>query len=264
MTKRHSPKWWGLALWLEYSTLPRYPKWMGSGWHNHHSWQSRCLPIWKLDPRYILRLRGAPKMAGKQTGAITQWFWVFANLSPNASEEGPICRRGIINHSGQTRSSRQFGNIHQGQVTVSKFEDLNTNGVWDEDESLLADWEMKSSKQKVVLLRRQQTDTGSTTFLLVGTYNLSETEQKVGSQSGIYCDNQEVLVDRLQEQAQQIGKKQQFVCNRQPWRPDLLLRWQLPTRHNWWRQVLWYQSKWHLWWGRTTLPEWQITYLKRS
>lgn len=141
----------------------------------------------------------------KQTGPLLSGSDSVANLSPNASEEGPICRRGIINHSGQTRSSRQFGNIHQGQVTVSKFEDLNTNGVWDEDESLLADWEMNLATESGVLASQTTDDTGSTTFLLdPRTYNLSETEQKGWLQSGIYCDNQEVLVDRLQEQAQQI------------------------------------------------------------
>lgn len=141
----------------------------------------------------------------KQTGPLLSGSDSVVNQSPNASEEGPICRRGIINHSGQTRSSRQFGNIHQGQVTVSKFEDLNTNGVWDENEPLLPDWEMTMDQTEVSSYSQLTEDSGSTTFVLdPGTYDLSETPQEGWYQSGIYCDNQEVLEDRIQERVVEV------------------------------------------------------------
>ena len=83
-----------------------------------------------------------------------------------------------------------FGNIEYGSVEVTKFNDLNGNGEFDEGEEKLNDWEINLSSQEY----QDSKTTGSQQFgqvlfdqLLPDTYYLSEDLKPGWNQTGIYC-----------------------------------------------------------------------------
>ena len=187
-----------LALWLEYSALPRYPKWMGSlGWHNHHSWQSRCHRFEKLDLGTYYAGRGAQD-GWKQTGPLLSGSDSVANLSPNASEEGPICRRGITT-IWPDEIKPPIRQHSPGQVTVSKFEDLITNGVWDvkTNHCFFLTGKMNLATESGACFGRQQTTLAQQHFFLTQEPTIYLKLSKRLVPIRIYCDNQEVLVDNF-------------------------------------------------------------------
>ncbi len=131
----------------------------------------------------------------KQTGPKDINANQVENLSPNKADEGAVCWRSIINQSGQERTGRQFGNVHQGFVTVNKFHDRNTNGVRDLsdnpqlNEELLDGWDMNLTTAGG-FSKMQTTDSGDGTVFTLdpNTYYLTETEQNGWIQSGMYCE----------------------------------------------------------------------------
>lgn len=83
-----------------------------------------------------------------------------------------------------------FGNTQYGDVSVYKYEDLNTNGSYDSGEPLLPDWEMVLGSSDNGELRQTTNTGGNAVFdVLGGTYNLSETLQSGWYQSAISCDS---------------------------------------------------------------------------
>ena len=83
-----------------------------------------------------------------------------------------------------------FGNTQYGDVSVYKYEDLNTNGSYDSGEPLLPEWEMVLGSSDNGELRQTTNTGGNTVFdVLGGTYNLSETLQSGWYQSAISCDS---------------------------------------------------------------------------
>ena len=132
----------------------------------------------------------------KQTGPMDLNANQVVNTSPNVATEGLICWRSVINQSGQERTGRQFGNIHQGKVTVNKFHDKNTNGVRDTGEDLMDNWDMTMTTAGG-FLKTQTTDGGDGTLFTLdpNTYYLTETEKDGWSQSDIYCTETQVPSD---------------------------------------------------------------------
>jgi uncharacterized repeat protein (TIGR01451 family)/LPXTG-motif cell wall-anchored protein len=100
-----------------------------------------------------------------------------------------------------------FTNEKHGQVIVTKVDDVDEDGVFDEGEGTLSNWEMNLGQTS------QKTVEGTTTFtnLIKGEYTLGETGQTGWNQTNIYClpiereipqDNQEIVLDELpQEEA---------------------------------------------------------------
>jgi len=124
----------------------------------------------------------------KQIGPLDLTDDQVINNSPNVAKEGSVCWRSVFNQSGQNQTGRQFGNIHQGKVTVSKFHDRNTNGVRDSGEELMDNWDMTMTAAGG-FSKTQTTDGGDGTLFTLDpdTYYLTETEQKGWIQSGVYC-----------------------------------------------------------------------------
>lgn len=58
-------------------------------------------------------------------------------------ENGSNCYRVKISHSGQKVYELDFGNYRNGQISGYKFEDVNYNGQWDEEEPTLEGWEIR-------------------------------------------------------------------------------------------------------------------------
>lgn len=106
-------------------------------------------------------------------------------------DEAQYCHEFSIRQSGQT-VSKDFGNTNTGNMIVTKFEDLNGNGVWDKDtESVMNDWEINVNGQKSQLTGSGDNEKGQAAFnnLTQGTYYLSETQQDGWKQTGLYCEN---------------------------------------------------------------------------
>ncbi len=112
-------------------------------------------------------------------------------LTRENSDEAQYCHEFAITASGQT-VSKDFGNIDTGDMIVTKFEDLNGNGVWDKDtEETLNGWEMNVYGQTSQVTGSGDNKTGQAAFnrLTQGTYYLSETGKEGWKQTGIYCQN---------------------------------------------------------------------------
>ncbi len=96
----------------------------------------------------------------------------------------------------------KFGNLQKGSITVYKFNDLNANGVLDEGESFLSDWEINISKIEEEGYSQITDIDGSTKFsLLPDSYVLSESMKDGWDQTGIYCedDREGVLITSPRE-----------------------------------------------------------------
>ncbi|MDD3679402.1 MAG: SdrD B-like domain-containing protein, partial [Candidatus Shapirobacteria bacterium] len=120
-----------------------------------------------------------------QTGPILGGNRV-TNESVNKNNEGAVCWRSVFNQSGQARTGRQFGNIQYGSVEVYKFDDVNGNGVWDENENegLLPDWEIVLGEET-----KTTDNDGKVVFtdLTPGQYDLSENIKEGWIQTNVYC-----------------------------------------------------------------------------
>ncbi len=86
-----------------------------------------------------------------------------------------------------------FGNVELANLTVYKFRDDNQDGVKDEDEPTLPDWEINLSKIESKADTLTTDEDGKVVFenLLPGRYNLSENLQEGWSQSNIYCQKEQ-------------------------------------------------------------------------
>lgn len=80
-----------------------------------------------------------------------------------------------------------FGNTQYGEVTVYKFADDNIDGIWQDSEKLLSDWDIQLTQGELIM--NDTTDeAGSVKFKVKsGEYELSETLQDGWAQSGLYC-----------------------------------------------------------------------------
>jgi len=120
-----------------------------------------------------------------------------ANNQSGAQDEYPVCEGITVSTSGY-RVSTEFGNIRFGDLVVTKYNDVNGNGEWDDNEDTLPDWTMNLSGFD--FLGSQDTDVlGEATFsdLRYGKYYLSETEQDGWTQTGISCSSDEQQEDRV-------------------------------------------------------------------
>ena len=115
-----------------------------------------------------------------------------ANNESGALDEYTVCDGITVPGSGYARSA-EFGNIHKGLVTVNKFHDRNTNGVYDDGEELMSGWDMSMEATSGFLATQTTSSGGSTQFSLdPNTYFLSETPQEGWEQSNIYCTDESV------------------------------------------------------------------------
>ena len=124
-------------------------------------------------------------------------------------DEGQICWQAIIKKSGQKKTSYKFGNINYGKIIVTKWEDSDADGKFDDNEGVLAGWKMRlkmysdndedeEDKQLSTTQNNYQeiitNDDGQAIFdnLKSGTYKLSElmteSQQSDGwKMTNIYC-----------------------------------------------------------------------------
>ena len=102
-----------------------------------------------------------------------------------------------------------FGNLQKGDITVYKFNDLNGNGEWDEEEPFLQDWKINISKLDTMSNTQMTGEDGKAVFrLLPDSYILSETMQEGWEQTGIYCEDtaEGVLITSPEEAYGHHGK----------------------------------------------------------
>lgn len=102
-----------------------------------------------------------------------------------------------------------FGNLQKGDITVYKFNDLNGNGEWDEEEPFLQDWDINISKLDTMSNTQVTDEDGKAVFrLLPDSYILSETMQEGWEQTGIYCEDtaEGVLITSPEEAYGHHGK----------------------------------------------------------
>lgn len=95
---------------------------------------------------------------------------------------------GTIHVSAGSDITCTFHNTKAGNVTVIKFDDKNGNGVQDEGEETLSDWQINLEGSD-----SQTTDeNGQTTFnnVLPGQHQLGETQQEGWNLTGITCSNE--------------------------------------------------------------------------
>ncbi len=92
-----------------------------------------------------------------------------------------------------------FGNVELGEVVVTKWHDVNGDGVKDVDEEVLEGWDMNLKMEGDAGYNETQTTLtdGTTTFVdlrptVDSPYLLSETLQDYWRQTGIYCEEQPV------------------------------------------------------------------------
>jgi len=96
-----------------------------------------------------------------------------------------------------------FGNVKLGEVIVTKWNDANGDGVFDEDEKVLAQWDVNLKEENGVVSGYNQTQTtginGTTTFTdlkptIESQYMLSEIQREGWRQTHIYCDSEQETV----------------------------------------------------------------------
>lgn len=82
-----------------------------------------------------------------------------------------------------------FGNYKYGNLTVTKYNDEDDDGQWDEGEEALSDWEINLEKDAITETKTTDSD-GKVLFdnLLAGDYELSENLQPGWEQTNISCD----------------------------------------------------------------------------
>ena len=117
----------------------------------------------------------------------------FANLS-GRTDEAPRCRKADISTSGVPVTGKLFGNVEYGSVTVTKFSDVDQDGYYDSDESVLSGWDITLDATT------KTTDVnGQTLFenLIAGRYDLTENfpQDSNWNQTNIYCDDDKNLSD---------------------------------------------------------------------
>ena len=162
---------------------------------------------------------GEPKTTTSSDPDHLGWYW-FENLYAGTYEvceilqDGwaqtypvdPMCHsvtlpdlnpRGMaVSENAVVGPEYSFGNTQYGDVMVYKYEDLNTNGEFDQGEPLLPDWEMVMSRAEMSDVVQSTGVGGNTTFsVLGGSYTLSENLQKGWIQSDIFCTETQTPLD---------------------------------------------------------------------
>lgn len=86
-----------------------------------------------------------------------------------------------------------FTNTRLGTVNVTKYQDDDADGVFDEGEATLSDWDMHLSQGEPFSADETTDDSGQATFadLVSGTYTLSEAEVEGWTLTNISCSNDE-------------------------------------------------------------------------
>ncbi len=93
---------------------------------------------------------------------------------------------------GSTYYCVAFNALNQGKLSVYKYQDYNANGVKDEQDSLLGNWDILATPTSGSAITQTTDESGKAEFnLIAGTYNLNETLKPNWYQSSITCDNQE-------------------------------------------------------------------------
>ena len=77
-----------------------------------------------------------------------------------------------------------------GNLLVNKFNDLNKNGVFDENERLMPNWDLSLQSNEGSKQTKTTNELGSVLFSVnPGTYTISETQQAGWEQTNIYCES---------------------------------------------------------------------------
>lgn len=95
--------------------------------------------------------------------------------------------------NGGTATCTITNNAIFNQVVVTKFNDKDGDGLKDEDEEVLPNWQINLTSQT----SKTTNSAGQVTFdkILPGTYHLSETLQSGWEQTPIFCDNESTTPD---------------------------------------------------------------------
>jgi len=112
-----------------------------------------------------------------------------ANNLSGQTDEYPVCE-GITMSSSGYKVAVETGNIHNGSLTVVKYEDLDGDGVRDDGEGLLEGWTMNVTDGDTYNDSQVTDQNGEAAFpgLVSGNYALEETEQEGYRQTGFSCD----------------------------------------------------------------------------
>jgi cysteine-rich repeat protein len=121
----------------------------------------------------------------------------FSNSSDTSAEI--YCTGDAVNYDnwewinnpqpGQTYYCTAFNVPAKTPVTVYKFNDLNADGIHDENEPFLSDWEIVVKQGDQSVYTQPTDETGKTIFSLdSGSYVLGENLTSGWHQSGIYCE----------------------------------------------------------------------------
>ena len=121
--------------------------------------------------------------------------WGVADNNSGATDEGAKCYKIEIDCSGEIFSGKFFGNQETvpetGTVTVIKYSDDNENGIWDDGEAAMPDWDIVLDNIASGSGMTQKTDaSGQSVFenLSAGDYKLSENIQTGWKQTNISCE----------------------------------------------------------------------------
>ena len=116
--------------------------------------------------------------------------WVQTQPSTGTQLNGLYCYQLDLTN-GQDLTNNNFGNYQKPKITIYKFNDLNGNGVKDEGESYMSDWQINIADKGTQNYQQMTNVLGLTEFnLMPGEYTLSETMQNGWKQTGMYCDDQ--------------------------------------------------------------------------
>ncbi len=124
------------------------------------------------------------------------------------SNEAPRCRVVTVDESGEVLR-RNFGNVQYGSVRVHKFEDLNNNSIFNDDEPLLDNWVIQLGNET------KTTVNGIAEFnnLIPGNYGLTELTYLTDWQlTNIYCDNVDFAIDSSNQYNVTVASGENVNC----------------------------------------------------
>ncbi len=125
----------------------------------------------------------------------------YIQTAPAVSQSGTVSYTVTITNSGTITTDKDFGNFKLGEVHGQKFEDLNANGVKDDNETGLAGWNITINGTDTIT--GQQVNLTTTTdsngnynftSLIAGTYVISETLKSAWVQREPATGNYTVII----------------------------------------------------------------------
>ena len=119
--------------------------------------------------------------------------WDLSNLSCSDPDRGTTIdgSAAYIDLDPNEEIHCTFDNTQRGSVTVYKFNDLNGNGIKDENEPTIPYWNISIDNNGGSIYTQMTDTSGSTLFSLTpGNYSLYEVQQPGWTQTAISCNNE--------------------------------------------------------------------------